>query len=395
MQLSGKTVVIFQGQLVVYAGSELVTLEVAEYFVENGAEVIVITAAFDLPLKAEFAKNNGIRVYEFDSPEIDELLGAKNIDIVWVHHSLIHESVIAKIGTKHQPKFIFNHMSSFHPLEFPINWMIESEIADVITFNAKTTKETILRKFDLKNIPHKIVMNNAAPKKFVFEKQHNDRLQRILVVSNHVPIEVKSALESLSHQGLDVRFYGQESSSPKRVSEKDIAWADVVVTIGKTVQYCLLSRTPVYVYEHFGGPGFLTSKNYKKTEDDNFSGRGFKKKTDTAIAGEILEHYDSAIKFHRGMSKHSIEKYLLDVQMNKILNRAYSNKTAAAVVDKNTLASQKILSELLATLISQSVTLYKDLDTKREKINKLRHQNARQKHTGKSIKARIVRTLFE
>jgi hypothetical protein len=68
-----------------------------------------------------------------------------------------------------------------------------------------------------------------------------------------------------------------------------------VVTIGKTVPYCLALKIPVYCYDHFGGPGWLHEENLDLASQNNFSGRGFSGKTPQAIALEIAEGYRESL----------------------------------------------------------------------------------------------------
>ncbi|WP_416914340.1 hypothetical protein [Seohaeicola sp.] len=67
----------------------------------------------------------------------------------------------------------------------------------------------------------------------------------------------------------------------------------MVLTIGKSVQYAMAARRPVYVYDRFGGPGWITSENFKNAEKFNFSGRcvGQEKRAEE-IASEILARID-------------------------------------------------------------------------------------------------------
>lgn len=48
---------------------------------------------------------------------------------------------------------------------------------------------------------------------------------------------------------------------------------------------------PVYVYDYLGGPGYLTEANFSLAERNNFSGRGFEKKTSDELLKEIKEGY--------------------------------------------------------------------------------------------------------
>lgn len=51
---------------------------------------------------------------------------------------------------------------------------------------------------------------------------------------------------------------------------------------------------PVYVYDYLGGPGYLTEANFSLAERNNFSGRGFEKKTSDELLKEIKEGYGPA-----------------------------------------------------------------------------------------------------
>jgi len=55
----------------------------------------------------------------------------------------------------------------------------------------------------------------------------------------------------------------------------------------------MAARRPVYVYDRFGGPGWITSENFKNAEKFNFSGRCVgQEKSAEEIASEILTRID-------------------------------------------------------------------------------------------------------
>ncbi len=87
-------------------------------------------------------------------------------------------------------------------------------------------------------------------------------------------------------------------NDPKLMNCDLLKDADVVITIGKTVQYCLVSGTPVYVYDHYGGVGFLNDKNYEVAKIHNFSGREARRKSGEKIAAEIMNKYEKAFPFY-------------------------------------------------------------------------------------------------
>ena len=76
--------------------------------------------------------------------------------------------------------------------------------------------------------------------------------------------------------------------------QKFLQQYDLVITIGRTVPRCLAMGVPVYVYDYLGGPGYLTESNFNLAERNNFSGRGFQKKTSDELFEEIRGGYDPA-----------------------------------------------------------------------------------------------------
>ena len=62
---------------------------------------------------------------------------------------------------------------------------------------------------------------------------------------------------------------------------------DVVLTIGKTVQYALLGNKVVYCYDHFGGMGYLSLKNYEIARYHNFQEGGGREKRQIKLRAKL------------------------------------------------------------------------------------------------------------
>ena len=76
---------------------------------------------------------------------------------------------------------------------------------------------------------------------------------------------------------------------------RDIAQADAILTIGKSAQYAIAQAKPVFVYDHFGGDGWLTRANFNANLTHNFSGRpACRRLTPDALAAEIVNGYPMA-----------------------------------------------------------------------------------------------------
>ncbi len=102
-----KTIVITQIRLHDYAGSEIVTLELADYLSSIGMRVLIATHTFGGPIKKDFAKLGGVKVLTSDQRNFNKILDEETIDYVWVHHQYIPEPLFRKAGVT----FIYHHMS--------------------------------------------------------------------------------------------------------------------------------------------------------------------------------------------------------------------------------------------------------------------------------------------
>lgn len=315
MDLRNKRFLITQNDIFSINGSSVIVLELAEYLQSLGARVTVYTYFLEDPLKTIFLERN-IRVICSD-----EGLGLNDFDFIWVHHQVLPLSIINELGQKRKkplPKFIFNHMSPLDWIadEFPYIWNLENILSSISTFNSLETKERQQNSFS--NQLTLELFQNPAPSKFIrAHTELNEYIKKILVVSNHPPEELNKAKVNLEDQGIEVHFIGELQNKYHLVEPDLLADYDVVVTIGKTVQYCLVMGVPVYVYDYFGGPGYLSDQNYELAAHNNFSGRGFSKMSDIDLANDIIGRYADAVTYQ--LTKHDF--YVNIFSMEKVLIR--------------------------------------------------------------------------
>ena len=314
--LNGKSFLLTQSSLHWLAGSEMYILELAEYLRSNNAKVKIFTYYFDYPIKSVFDDKN------IEVTTDENILDLSSFDYVWVNHQTLPVSIIKNLKNNGQkPIFIFNHMSPFEhlPIEKPFIWEIEDKIASVSVYNSKETFDS--QKKLLNNNQPKIILPNPAPEEFSkIERIASKTVRKILIVSNHAPSELEEAAKKLVLKGIQVEHAFSSSEKPRHIDAAYISKFDVVVSIGKTVQYCLTAGIPIYVYDYFGGPGYLNKKNFKSAEKKNFSGRGFEKKSSKKIAKEIIEEYLSATEYYQNERKLFIEKFALNKVFPRLLN---------------------------------------------------------------------------
>jgi hypothetical protein len=361
VQLNGSRVLITQAHLLRYMGSEIVTLEVAEYFASRGADVLVVTHAYGLPIKEDFDALENVRVFEMSDPDFESEMNSRQPDLVWVQHSIIPASVLE---AAHDTRFIFNHMSSMLPIEFALNAELERMLASVILFESPRSLEVHAGRglYEGVDSGRLQVLGNPAPQAFSSLPEAEPR-SKITVVSNHIPDELIGALRTLG-KDYELDLIGNQSelgAKPRRVDPETIHHGGAVVTIGKTVQYSLVSGAPVYCYDHFGGPGWLTDENIDRARYENFSGRGFLKKTDDEIVKEIREGFDSAWETARELRSVRMGDFSMPERMERLLQFVDANGVSAPVLDRFTIGSHDQMQTALGSYIREWVRTVGDV----------------------------------
>ena len=138
-----------------------------------------------------------------------------------------------------------------------------------------------------------------------------EKLENIAVISNHIPDEEKQAIELLKNKGYNVDIYGLEGTKVY-ITDEILSKYDAVITIGKTVQYAMSLKIPVYVYDIHGGPGYLNMENVEQCREKNFSGRGFTKKTANQIFEEIEKNFESTLNDLEKIKQYAYENFCFE-----------------------------------------------------------------------------------
>lgn len=376
-----KKVLITQGQLKYFAGSEIVTLELAEYLLGIGVKVTILTDFIEEPIKEEFDKLKNLRVILTNDPD-SETINASDFDLIWVHHQLLAPTILEQLGSsKNRPFVVYHHMSSWAPVEFPIMYDAEKALADIVLFNSPETKAILNNRgavFD-----SEAVLGNPAPDYFYITAKQLKSTQtdgvpkRIAVISNHPPQEVNEAAEILQKQGVEIVFIGrQRGGTPERITPDLLRSFDVIITIGKTVQYSLLSNVSVYCYDWFGGSGYLTLENYESNREHNFSGRGFSKKPASVISKELLRDYPKAVQWHDKLHN----KYSQDFLLSSVLHDALQHlRPKTKKIELSRIQTEAYLNYLkictdLRSLKKIQTQLNQKITQRDEKLDNLKQQ---------------------
>lgn len=280
--------------LFMWAGSELVAIEMAEELLRRGIRVDLFATLADRDfLSGIFADRAGI----LDRAEAVDLA---RYDLVYAQHHVlppILNAALARGPIGAGPFLVFNHLSPFEPLEAP-GPFVEATLADAILANSEETRAVLAGMgppFDAARL-----WPNPAPRAFA-SALAAPGARGFLTVSNHRTPELAAALDLLDRQGTPVRRIGQGHAA-ERVTPAHLAAAAAVITIGKTVQYALRAGRPVYCYGPHGGPGWLDGRNFEPARAANFSGRSHPaKKSAEEIAQELAAGLPAAARFARAL----------------------------------------------------------------------------------------------
>jgi len=295
--------------LVDFAGSELVIFDLAQHFMSNNHNVSVVTFSYGDPVKKIFEDAN-ISVTNI----MKEKLQKKDFDLMWIQHAPVCYALIYNddINANY---VISSSLSPFEPLETP---PVFANHLSLCLANSNETRDRLIEfNIDPDNI---FVFKNSVPDSYFqsYKENINSKLRRVAIISNHVPSEVKLAASILVDNGIGVDIYGFEHKF-QLVTKEILLEYDAVVTIGRTVQQAMSLGIPVYCYDHFGGPGWITPNNLKQAEYYNFSGRCTKRKiNEDQLVDELLTQFELACESRRELYNYAKENYSLSANVNKV-----------------------------------------------------------------------------
>ncbi len=328
-----------------WGGSECVTLELIDEFLLQGNRITLFCPYSDSHFIRSSLSSEVALVQNANEIELHQF------DFVYSHHQMpsrfLQFQPSDDLLEENRPVFIYNHLSSFEPFEFP-GPFCELEFADVLLCNSHETRSKLLEFGpDYANAE---IFPNPAPKIFasLTRPKKKENLTRLLAVSNHIPGELDKALVQLGSQGIEITRVGHPENN-QRLTPEQLLNHDAVVTIGKTVPYALRSRIPVFCYDWFQGPGWLSEDNFDAAAAVNFSGRCSQQKRSPAnIAKDISLGYRAAHDYALAMSQDQLKPYQLEGQVAELLDRVKTirtNRRKSQPSNKNKLLKPNLLLE--------------------------------------------------
>lgn len=308
------------------AGSELVAFEFATHFRERGHEVHLFANISGSPMADLCRERLGVEV--ITAPDaIDPL----SYDLLYLQHHVA--GVLTFRRTAHMREktaVVFGRLGRRTFMESG-GWRHDRILADHVFANSELTAEKLKAVGTEAPVT---VFYNAAPDAFFRDRPSAGRhLKTITVVTNHPDPDLFQALDILSGT-YDVRRIGQGLPGYQLVTPQTIHDSDLVISIGKTVPYALAARTPVYVYDHFGGPGYLRPETFANARRYNFSGRCCERRLPPdALAAEIVGDYPKGVAFAHDLADAELDRFRLQRYADLMLAVAPScNSTRLAAL---------------------------------------------------------------
>jgi len=211
------------------------------------------------------------------------------------------------------------------PDEKPYIYLLEEKLSSLSLFISDETKKKIVKLLN-KNMNFSFFKNPAPVELCQTSYKINKKINKILVVSNHPPDELLEACKILSFQKISTTFFGEKGDRYEIITKDILSQYDVIITIGKTVQYCLVMGIPVYIYDHFGGSGYLNNQNFTKAMKSNFSGRENQKHNADFIAKDIINRFNESIIWTQTNHQEMIKKFSIKEVLPPILNKVKQKK---------------------------------------------------------------------
>lgn len=240
-----ETVIVTNNCLKFYSGSEIIALDLCNYFVNKNCNVFLCAFGIGLPLSKHL--NPKVKQIDLNKRQIP----IKQADLIIGHHCNVIDKVLKTVQCK---TVMQNSLSVFSGIES------YSKYATRLFANSQETKS--LKQPTVK-LPIAVFVNSCNQEYFKQVKRLNKQIKNIAIITNHQWHKGIKQPKINIIGGWNARF----------VNAQLLMQYDVVITIGRTVQQCLCLGTPVYCYDHFGGPGYITTDNIDFNESLNFSGR--------------------------------------------------------------------------------------------------------------------------
>lgn len=336
--------------------SERYCLEFVDYCKANGHDVEMYALDID-PVMRTYCQANDITIWDPNSA-----LDNTHFDLLWIHHNVIPREFLA--DSKHKftvSTVVTHHMSAFEPNDVPFMPELEKAISNRIIANTHDVK-LMLTKLDFAADNIQIV-GSPAPADYLGQSKSNPELNKFLFVSHNAPEELRNAISMIETMGFEVKTVERNLLARERnwIDPEDIEWADAVISISETVQYAVLSRRPIYLYNQLSGIGWVSdeeSLNSAFTQTTKLEGMSSVLGV-SRIVEQLLSDFDHAREFAADLDHESIKKFQLENSLDGIFADVEANMDKT--VNRLNLASQ----QQKVSLLHIQDSLYREVQSRR------------------------------
>lgn len=304
--------------LLTRTGSELHVLEVARALVRRGWEVTCYALLVGEPLLSRLeALGEAVHVVELGHEELLD----DHYDLLYAQHHVVSDFVFGSLGITFD-HVIVSILSSMDVAELVPELAPHSDRILFVSEEAREAAKNDLRA--LETCPPVSIFPNYASRDYfdAFDTRvepATEAPRRVAVISNHVPDEVRDLADEVP-SGVSVDYFGMQTRSVD-VTPGLLASYDVVVTIGRTVQQCMACGTPVFCYDHFGGPGYLYADELDAHAAANFSGRSDpRRRSAKELAAELMGGFARAVSQRGALLAYAHEHFDFDVLLDEVLD---------------------------------------------------------------------------
>lgn len=245
-----KNILITNYEIAHYSGSEINASTIAKRMKELGYTVYIASLNFDEPLFLDVRKNFDVCInLQNDNFNFEEI----EFDYVWSHHFFLLDWLIFEKGLKAK-KIIYSSLSGKEYFEAP---PIYANDLNLVLANSPETQEQLIKD----GIRNTYLFENYSFLEYFERNIEVKELKNIAIVSNHIPEELYEAKKILQDKGFDVQVYGIDGKQ-ELITDKILEKYDVIISIGKTVQYAMSLKIPIYIYDRFGRLRIFKNEQY-------------------------------------------------------------------------------------------------------------------------------------
>lgn len=357
-----------------YSGSEINAATIAKRFKELGHTVYMAALDFGDPLLSKVKEESFDILINLLDGDFD--FSSIEFDIVWAHHSFMLDWLIFEKGLKAK-KIVNSSLSAVETFEVP---PVYANDINMSIANSKET-ESKLKEYGITNT---YLLENYSFKSYFENNISIKELKRIAIVSNHVPKEILEVVKKLEENNYETQIFGIEGKK-ELITDEVLKNYDVIITIGKTVQYAMSLKIPVYIYDRFGGPGYLTMENMEINRAHNFSGRGYNKKTVDEIYTEITEQFSLELEQLEKIKEYAKDNFCLEDKIDDVVKKLNDMeninldyiRTKYKRYSRNIILSKKVAEYLQRRNLSN---LQETIETRNENEN-LKQENNKMQET--------------